>query len=194
MTSRVGGVGHVPAATFAPFSYTALGHLHGAQRITPTVRYCGSPLAYSFSEARHRKGWNVVDLDAAGVARVEQVAAPRPRGLATIAGPLAELLSSREHDPVEDHWLAVTVTDDARPVAAMDRLRVRFPHVLTVAWEPAARPVDDRGYGARLRHRSDLEVAADFVEHVRHSAADPDECTLFGEAFEAARLGADEVA
>ena len=190
----VGGVVHVPASTFAPFSYTALGHLHGSQQIAPSVRYSGSPLAFSFSEARHRKGWLLVDLDATGTPRVEQVAAPVPRALATVTGRLEDLLTSREHTAVEGHWLAVTVTDTARPVEAMERLRARFPHVLTVAWEPAERPVDDRGYGARLRHRSDLEVAADFVEHVRHTAADDDECGLLAEAFEAVRIASDEVA
>lgn len=190
----VGGVGHVPAATFAPFSYTALGHLHGAQQLAPNLRYSGSPLAYSFSEARHRKGWYVVDLDAAGTARVEQVAAPVPRGLAAVTGRLEDLLSSRAHDDLEHHWIAATVTDPARPVDAMERLRARFRHVLTLAWEPAERTLDDLGYGARVRHRSDLEIAAGFVEHVRHSAADLDECALLGEAFEAVRVNSDEVA
>ncbi|MHA3705247.1 exonuclease SbcCD subunit D [Jatrophihabitans sp. YIM 134969] len=190
----VGGVGHVPAEVFAPFGYAALGHLHGAQQVGPTVRYSGSPLAYSFSEARHRKGWYLVELDAAGVAHVDQVAAPVPRGLAEIRGPLADLLTSRAHDTVQQHWLAVTVTDPARPVDAMERLRARFPHVLTLAWEPAERTVDDLGYGARVRHRSDLEIAAGFVEHVRHSAADADECALFGEAFEAVRAADHDVA
>ena len=76
----------------------------------------------------------------------------------------------------------------------MEQLRARFPHVLTLAWEPAERTVDDLGYGARVRHRSDLEIAAGFVEHVRHSAADADECELLGEAFEAVRVTSDEVA
>ncbi len=190
----VGGVGHVPAAIFAPFTYTALGHLHGAQQIAPAVRYSGSPLAYSFSEARHHKGWNLVELDATGLVRVEQVPAPVARGLASVTGRLEDLLASREHEAVEQHWLAVTITDPARPVDAMERLRARFPHVLTLTWEPAARTVDDLGYGARLRHRSDLEIAAGFVEHVRHTEADDEECALLAEAFGAVRLDPDEVA
>ena len=98
--------------------------------------------------------------------------------------------------PVNNEGLTVRATfvrADGRWTA---RPPVWVPHVLTVAWEPAERPLDDRGYGARLRHRSDLEVAADFVEHVRHTPAGADECALLGEAFDAVRIAAaaDEVA
>jgi exonuclease SbcD len=70
----VGGVGQVPARLFDGFSYAALGHLHGQQTLAGHLRYSGSPLPYSFSEAAHRKGSWLVELDAAGTARVERVA------------------------------------------------------------------------------------------------------------------------
>src|SRR5580693_7971748 len=65
----VGGVGQVPADTFNSLSYVALGHLHGQQTLAPHLRYSGSPLPYSFSEATHRKGSWLVELDAHGIAR-----------------------------------------------------------------------------------------------------------------------------
>ena len=76
----------VPQALFDGVDYVALGHLHGRQRLAETVRYCGSPLAYSFSEADQRKGSWLVDLGADGVARVEPVAAPVHRPLAILRG------------------------------------------------------------------------------------------------------------
>src|SRR3954447_14468152 len=63
----IGGVGAVPLDLFDSFSYTALGHLHGRQSLSPEVRYSGSPLAYSFSEAKHQKGGWLVEVDASGV-------------------------------------------------------------------------------------------------------------------------------
>jgi exonuclease SbcD len=60
----IGGVGAVPLDLFDGFSYTALGHLHGRQSLSPEVRYSGSPLAYSFSEAKHQKGGWLIDVDA----------------------------------------------------------------------------------------------------------------------------------
>ena len=62
----VGGVGQVPAELFGGFGYVALGHLHGQQTVAPHLRYSGSPLPYSFSEASHRKGSWLVELDGAG--------------------------------------------------------------------------------------------------------------------------------
>jgi exonuclease SbcD len=58
----LGGASLVPASLFDGISYTALGHLHGAQQVAPGVRYSGSPLAYSFSEEHHRKSVAIVDL------------------------------------------------------------------------------------------------------------------------------------
>ena len=83
----VGGVGQVPAELFGGFGYVALGHLHGQQTIAPHLRYSGSPLPYSFSEASHRKGSWLVELDGAGTAHADTGArthspaaerAPRP--------------------------------------------------------------------------------------------------------------------
>ncbi len=88
----VGGVASVPVAVFDGVDYAALGHLHGCQTLTERVRYSGSPLAYSFSEADHRKSSWIVDLDADGAVHAERVDCPVPRPLARIRGPLEQLL------------------------------------------------------------------------------------------------------
>lgn len=69
----------MPAGVFDGVHYVALGHLHGAQRITDRVRYSGSPLAYSFSETNHRKSMWLVDLDAEGGVTAERLDCPVPR-------------------------------------------------------------------------------------------------------------------
>ncbi len=77
----VGGASAVPAAVFRGVHYAALGHLHGCQTLTDRLRYSGSPLAYSFSEAGHRKSLWLIDLDAAGAVHAERVDCPLPRPL-----------------------------------------------------------------------------------------------------------------
>ena len=116
--------------------------------------------------------------------------APVPRRLSTLRGTLPDLLASRAHDHVEQNWLSVVLTDAVRPDAAMARLSLRFPHVLVLAHEPEGAVRDDRTYGARVRGRSDLEVAVGFVEHVRGGAADDAEQALLAAALDAARLAA----
>ena len=186
----VGGVGSVPAATFAGVDYAALGHLHGAQRLTERVRYSGSPLAYSFSEEHHRKGVLLVDLGTAPGADVSVQHLPTPveRPLARVQGRLDDLLTDRSWDAVAGHYLQVTLTDAVGPREPMERLRARFPHVLVLGFAPdGGDGPAEHSYAARLRGRSDLQVADDFVAHVR-SAAEPAESALLAEAFEAVRL------
>lgn len=194
---RVGGVGDVGASLFDGIDYTALGHLHGAQTLREGLRYSGSPLAYSFSEAGHTKGSWLVSLGPTGVESVELVPAPVPRRLSSLTGPLAELLAAPSLASQEDHWLSVVLTDPVRPEEAMTRLRSRFPHVLVLDWQPADGVADQRTYGARVAGRSDLEVVTEFVRHVRGGGTtsdagccDAEERELLDSALEAVRLQA----
>jgi exonuclease SbcD len=186
----VGGVGSVPAATFAGVDYAALGHLHGPQRVCEGVHYSGSPVAYSFSEEHHSKAMLLVELaHGPGTApRVETVPTPVERPLARVTGTLDDLLTAPRWEGVTGHYLQVTLTDPVRPADPMERLRARFPHVLVLGFAPeGAAEAGPASYAARLRGRDDRQVAADFVEHVR-SAPEPAESALLAEAFEAVRL------
>jgi exonuclease SbcD len=183
----VGGIGHVPAELFGGFSYVALGHLHGQQTLAEHMRYSGSPLPYSFSEARHRKGSWLVEVGVDGKTRVERVPAPGYRRLTVLRGRIDDLLTSREYAGFEGDFLAVTLTDTARPEAAMDRLRNRFPHILTLEFKPEGVTADGRSYGARVKGRDDLAIAAEFLQHVRNTPATPAERDLLAAAFEAVR-------
>ena len=190
----VGGVGDVPASLFDGIDYTALGHLHGAQVLRPGVRYSGSPLAYSFSEAGHTKGSWLVSLEAGGLGAVELVPAPVPRRLSSLQGELPQLLIDPALQAQEDDWLSVVLTDAVRPEDAMVRLRSRFPHVLVLDWQPAGAVLDDRSYGARVAGRDDVEVVAEFVRHVRGGAPEAEateqDRALLAQALEAGRLAA----
>lgn len=163
----VGGVGSVPASVFDGVDYAALGHLHGRQQLSEQVRYSGSPLAYSFSEARQRKGCWLIDLGPRGVRGATAVDAPVPRALAVLRGDLSDLLADPRHESARDAWCQVTLTDAVRPRAAMEQLRVRFPHTLVLSYEPQGGMQDGRSYVQRVRGRDALEVCCGFVEHVR---------------------------
>jgi DNA repair protein SbcD/Mre11 len=183
----VGGVGQVPAGLFAGFSYVALGHLHGQQTLAGHLRYSGSPLPYSFSEAAHRKGSWLVELGAEGVTRAERVPAPAHRRLSVLRGRLGDLLGSAAYARYEDDFVSVALTDAARPEGAMDALRARFPHILVLTFEPEGAVPDRRDYRAILAGRDDLAIAAEFVRHVRDSPVTEGEQQLLTHAFEAVR-------
>jgi DNA repair protein SbcD/Mre11 len=187
----VGGLQIAPTRLFTDVDYAALGHLHGRQTLSPTIRYSGSPLAYSFSEAGHTKGSWLVDLGPHGVTATEFVPAPVPRQLGTVRGRLDALLDGREHAPLEDCWLQVTLTDPRRPLQAMERLRARFPHALMLAFEPEGAPASRGPVMPRVDGRSDLDVALGFVAEVRDLEATTEEELLLQLACDSCRINDD---
>jgi len=178
----VGGADRVAASCFDGFDYVALGHLHGRQVLGEQgrIRYSGSPVPYSFSERDQVKGVCLVDLPDAGPVRVTDLQLPVGRCLATVRGTLDQLLRDRSLTASEGCWVQAVLTDQELPRDAMARLRARFPHAVTLLHEPP-RPVGsgDGGYRARVRERHDLDLVADFVEHVTGrglGAAERDDC------------------
>ncbi len=185
----VGGVPSVPLSAFAGVDYAALGHLHGAQRLSDRVRYSGSPLPFSFSEEHHTKQVLLVELGrrAGSVPSITSVPTPVHRPLARLSGRLDDLLTAGRWATHESHFLQVTLTDPVRPREPMERLRRRFPHVLVLGFAPEGATADDgSSYAARVRGRTDLEVGGDFVAHVR-GPVEPAETTLLAAAFDGVR-------
>lgn len=192
-SSTVGTVDRVPVPVFEPFTYAALGHLHGAQRLRDNVRYSGSPVAFSFAEARQDKGNWLVHLDGDGLGEVRWLSAPVHRRLVQLRGTMAELLAHEPEGGAEGGataaYVKAVVTDPVRPQDGMRRLQERYPYAVTMQWEPEG--VAARGgstYSARVAASAgDLELATGFVEHVRGTAADPDEVAVLSRALEATR-------
>jgi exonuclease SbcD len=180
----VGGVSIVPTSVFGGVDYVALGHLHGRAALTDRVRYSGSPLAYSFSEAQHRKGSWLVDLGPAGEVTAQFVDAPVPRPLARLTGTLDDLLADPRLARHEQSWVQATLTDDTRPMQAMDRLRRRFPHTLVLAFAPA-NPEPQVAPVARTHGRKDHDIALDFVAELRGVPASDAESRLLQQACDA---------
>jgi DNA repair protein SbcD/Mre11 len=182
----VGGVDLVPASVFDGADYVALGHLHRPQTLSPRMRYSGSPMSYSFGEAGQEKLVWLVDLDAAGLGEVRAVPLPVPRPLTILVGELAELIADAAHARFEGHFVSARLTDAIRPTDPMRRLQARFPHCVHLEWTGTGTVTDGRSYQERMRGRSDLDVAGEFVSHVRGVAASAAERELLARALGAA--------
>ena len=136
----VGGTDNVDSGVFAPFDYVALGHLHGAQHIgRETIRYAGSPLKYSFSEARQHKSVTVVTLGEKGDVQVRTVALTPLRELREIRGSYDELTarSFYEHTTYRSDYLHLILTDEQDVFDAMSRLRTIYPYLMTLDYDNA---------------------------------------------------------
>ncbi|MGW0519164.1 exonuclease SbcCD subunit D [Crossiella sp. NPDC003009] len=183
----VGGVEHVAGGTFDGVDYVALGHLHGPQVLAEHLRYSGSPLAYSFSEARHHKAVWLVELDAHGLAGVERKALPVPRKLATVTGRIEELLSEPDYTELEECYLSLTLTDPVRPLEAMRRLQQRFPHAVHLDFKPDGGGDAELRYVAAVRGRTDNQIAERFVDDCRGAPPNERELALLTSAIESVR-------
>ena len=181
-----GGVESVTADLFAGIDYVALGHLHGAQSLHSRLRYCGSPLPYSFTEASHRKGAWLIDLGPGGELTDRWLPLPVLRPLAVLTGSLAQVLIG--NFDLVDSYLAVVLTDPVRPIEPMRRLRERYPHVLTVTWDPGAARVGDTVPPVISTALTDSDILAGFLLDCRGSAASSAEQLLLDDALAADRL------
>ena len=158
----VGGTDNVDSGVFAPFDYVALGHLHGAQQIgRPTIRYAGSPLKYSFSEASQRKSVTVVTLGEKGDVQVRTVALTPLRELREIRGSYDELTarSFYEHTTYRSDYLHLILTDEQDVFDAMSRLRTIYPYLMTLDYDNArTRAAGGMSVPAETERRTPLEL------------------------------------
>lgn len=171
---NVGGLDNVPVSYFRNFCYVALGHIHKPQHIgSGNVYYSGSPLKYSFSEARGDKYVNIVELNESGVEEIRRISLKPRRDMRCIKGSLVALMSPdvvRENADCREDYLQITLTDKEELIDPIGSLRSVYPNVLQLLMEK------------NLPGRDDWEVS-DFYEN-RTSFEKKDLATLFGEFYE----------
>lgn len=138
----VGGAGTVDASVFAPFSYTALGHLHRPQRVgSSNAFYSGTPLPYSFSE-EHGKSVHFIEMASDGTFEIEGIDVPVRRPVATICGTMEELLDPTRFPEAIDSLVRAIITDRETVLHARARLETVYRHVVEVALKPGNVEVD----------------------------------------------------
>ena len=136
----VGGSDNVDAAVFVPFDYVALGHIHNPQSAgAPHIRYCGTPLKYSFSEAAHEKSVTVVELRQKGEVDIRTVPLKPLRDMAELRGTY-ESLTFRgfyEGTTYPQDYLHITLTDEEDIPDAVSKLRVIYPNLMQLSYDNA---------------------------------------------------------
>ena len=133
----VGGLDQVSAALFRDFDYTALGHIHGPQNAGgERIRYCGSPLKYSFSEAGHVKSVTIVDLEEKGNVRVRTRPLIPLHDMREIRGSYEEVVSRDFYrGTAVDDYLHITLTDEEDILDAMGKLRAIYPNIMRLDYD-----------------------------------------------------------
>ena len=134
---HVGGLDNVDASAFDVFDYVALGHLHGPQRIgRDTIRYAGSPLKYSFSEAKQQKSVTLVELAEKGQVQVRTVPLVPRHDLREIRGTYLTVTEKSFYDgPATDAYLHITLTDEEDVPHAIGKLRAIYPNLMKLDYD-----------------------------------------------------------
>ena len=133
----VGGLDRVDGSVFSSFDYTALGHLHGPQRVgSETIRYAGSPLKYSFSELHQKKSVTVVELRAKGETEIRQIPLQPRREMTELRGTFEEILEEarKKGEPQTDYYHMI-LTDETDVVDALSRLREYYPNIMLLDYD-----------------------------------------------------------
>lgn len=150
----IGGSEAIDVALFADFDYVALGHLHGPQKVgRPSIRYAGSLLKYSFSEAHHHKSAVICDLQADGQCQLDYRPYTIRRDMRVLTGKLEELLSDDYlSDEATDDYIKVCLTDERALIDPLQKLRQRYPNILSLEY------VEGRGGSLANGDRKPLQL------------------------------------
>ncbi len=184
----IGGVQSVPSARFGEsFGYVALGHLHRPQLVgSEAIRYSGSLLRYSFSEAGHEKSFLVIEIGAPGSEiQVEQVLIAQPRPMSRLRGSMAELLSET-HAPARDHFVELVVAEESYPERMHARLDSVFPFALRKEFV-STRQADQLAPRGDARGRDPVDVVRDFLESTGVTIGDESDLELVRAVYERVR-------
>ena len=143
-TLSLGGVDEIDAGLFFDFDYVALGHLHNPQRLgRETVRYAGSPMPYSFSEIRRKKGITVVELKEKGVVSLDFIPLETKRQFREIKGPLEEILAAGRETGGSEDYIRCILTNSEALLDPVGQLRRIYPNLMTLEFEQQAASFSD---------------------------------------------------
>jgi len=192
----IGGSEYAGVEHFSRFNYVALGHLHGPQRVkNKHIRYSGSLLKYSFSEATQKKSVALITMDAEGNTDVVLKELPALRDLRVIKGQLENLLDKNVYANTNtDDYIMAIITDRGELIDAISKLRAVYPNILRMEKEQFDREAGTSGSSAssQFAHKNPLELFAEFYENVSgetFSAEKRDHvATIFDEAAQNGRI------
>ena len=183
----VGGADNVDLSVFDAFDYVALGHIHGAQNISPRVRYCGTPLKYFFSEAKQQKSVTVAELKEKGTLESRTVPLTPERDMHEIRGTYEEIASKNfyENTTYRSDYMHVTLTDETDVPDAMAKLRVIYRNLMTLSYDNTrTRARTELGAAAETEKKTPLDLFAEFYEKQNGAPMDEEQRAFVRELIE----------
>ena len=186
-TVSVGGTDNVDSSVFDVFDYVALGHIHGPQNIgRETVRYCGTPLKYSFSEKDHEKSVTVVEMGKKGSVEIHTVPLIPKRDLREIRGTYEELTLKKNYEGTNrEDYLRVILTDEDDVIDAMAKLRTIYPYIMKLEYDnKRTRTQSSIGNIEDIEKKSEMDLFSELFEKQNGKSMTEEQKEFSKEIFE----------
>ncbi len=164
----VGGTDNIGVEVFDDFDYVALGHIHKPQKIgRDTMRYSGSPLKYSFSEANHSKSVTIVELKNKGDIEIEEIHLTPMRDLVEIRGTYNQLVEKSFYDNLNtDDYFHITLTDEDEVFDVLNKLRVIYKNIMKLDYDnKRTKQSDQLVVSEENETKSPLQWVSEFYEN-----------------------------
>lgn len=175
----VGGSDSIEGSVFDEFDYVALGHLHGPQKMgRETVRYCGTPLKYSFSETNHKKSISIIEIFEKGNIKIRETPLLPRRNLVEIRGKYNDLVEKSFYSDLNrDDYYHITLLDEEDILDAIAKLRVIYPNIMKLDYDNKRTREQFEILGSKnVDNKSPLELFGELYEKQNNQA-------LEGEAY-----------
>lgn len=184
----VGGSDNVDASVFEAFDYVALGHIHGPQNIgSNKIRYCGTPLKYSFSETDHYKSVTVVELGAKGELELHTTPLTALHDMRIVRGSFAQITDKAFYETmVTDDYLQVILTDEEDIPEAIGKLRVIYPNIMKLTYDNTRTRTSQLIDGAQdVEQKSPLQLFAELYDQQNNQPMTQQQCSFTQALIEA---------
>ncbi len=191
----VGGLDNVDADVFDVFDYVALGHIHSPQSIKrETLRYCGTPLKYSFSEANQKKSVTVVNLKEKGDIEISTVPLIPLHDMRKIRGTYLEVTARSFYQEFDrEDYVQITLTDEDDIPDALQKLRVIYPNLMHFLYDNTRtkqkRVIENV---AEIEHKSELELFAELYELQNNRAMSDVQADFVAKMIEECKKGEED--
>lgn len=167
--SEIGGIDLINAKHFDKFNYTALGHLHGPQKVgSDKIRYAGSLLKYSFSEVKQKKGLSVIELNERGEVKFDFKALHPKRDFRIIKGTIEELLKAEVYSLANpEDYIKVILTDEGELIDPVAKIKGVYPYFMELVRENKLVRQKQTQRASNFRDKTRLDLFEDFYKDMK---------------------------
>jgi exonuclease SbcD len=187
----IGGTEYINSKHFEKFNYTALGHLHGPQKVgSDKIRYSGSLMKYSFSEVNQKKGITIVDIDENGDVDIEIYNLKPRRDFRVKTGTLEEIIKGFDNSSENyEDYIKVILKDKGELLDPMAKLRSIYPNVMELTREERVSRNSSRNVATNIKEKSKITLFKNFYEDIMDEGCSEEEINVIEKIIEASEKG-----